>query len=181
MLAAMREPMMPRPRNPIRSDISAWGTSESSSARGLDAQPLSWGQRTGRLAGQRPAVEQIASRHPIAASRRSTRAVPAPLRDQREGHLLLRLDHPHHPVAAAVPALPAGAAPDRILEHPQREFPLQCLDWSVQRVAHRHVHAAWTIGLLASSLTAAERLVVGEGPIAEAEVVHRALALRAPV
>ena len=44
----------------------------------------------------------------------------------------------------------------------QRELALERLDRRVQRVAHRHVHAAGPVGVRARALAAAERLVVGE-------------------
>ncbi len=86
----------------------------------------------------------------------------------------------HDAVAAAVTARAARAAAQRVLDDAQRELALERLDRRVQRVAHRDVHAARPVGVRARALAAAERLVVGEALVAEREVVHRALALRAP-
>ena len=64
-LAAMREPMMPRPRKPMRSDMP-----ESSTTGRFDAQPLARLERAGDLAGQR-------------ARRRAGRARARPARRRR--------------------------------------------------------------------------------------------------
>src|SRR5271155_5711047 len=173
-LAAMREPMMPRPRKQIRSGIP-----ESSPTGGFDAQPLARPQCAGGLARQAVAVELIAPPRSRLAAEGPGGGVAATLGDQREAHLRQRLQLADDAIAAAVHARAAGAAAQRVLDHAQREFPLERLDRSVERVAHRHVNAARAIRAGARALAASEGLVVGEARVAEREVVHRALAERA--
>ena len=122
---------------------------------------------------------RLRPRAPSAPPRGAARRVPAALGDQRQLHRRERLELAHDPVAAAVRARAARAAPDRVLDDPQRELELQRLDRRVQRVRHRDVHAGRAVGVRARALAAAERLVVREGVGAEREVVHRALAERA--
>ena len=86
----------------------------------------------------------------------------AALGDQREAHRRQRFDLADDPVAAAVGALAAAAAPQRELAHPQRELGLQRLDRRVEGVRHRDVDRARAVGVGAGALAAAERLVVGE-------------------
>src|SRR5208283_3788593 len=124
-LAAMREPMIPSPRNPMRSPA---GIAPSSTTGRFDAQPLRRLQPAGDLAGERAPVSA-----PGAAAR-ARRPMAAALSDQREVHRLERLQLAHDAVAAAVPAGAAGAAPQRVLDHAQREFALERLDGRVQRV-----------------------------------------------
>src|ERR1035437_6657271 len=178
-LAAMREPMIPRPRKPTRSGVAGSGISESFPTGGLDAQPLPLCERARALAGQRRAVEQIATRCAGLSAGGAAGGVAAALGDQREGHLAQRLQLAHDAVAAAVRTRSAGAAPQGVLQDAQREFALERLDRRVERVAHRHIHSRGSVAIRACALPAAERLVVGEGLIAEREVVHRALPLRA--
>src|SRR5258708_1205723 len=177
-LAAIREPMMPRPRKPMGSP---WGAIAESSPTGrFDAQPLPGRQRPGGLARELPAVEQVTAGQSVGAAPRPPGAVTAALGDQGEGHLPQRLELPHHAVAASPGPCSSGSAPPRVLEGAQREFPLERLDRGVQRVAHRHVHPARAVGIRAGSLAPAERLVVGEALVSHAHVVHRALPLRHP-
>ena len=77
-------------------------------------------------------------------------------------------------------AVPARAPPERILDHPHRKLELERLDRGVERVAHRHVHAARAVRVRARALTAADRLVVDDvfGP--ERDVVHRPLSESSP-
>src|SRR5271167_2525139 len=173
--AAMREPMMPRPRKPIRSDMA-----ESSSTGRFDAYPLAGLERAGELAGQSAPVELVAAALPRLAAVGPSGRVAAALGDQREGHLRERFDLPHDAVAAAMEPAAAGAAAQGVLGDAQREFALERLDGRVQGVAHRDVHAARAVGVRAGALAAAEGLVVGEERVPEREVVHRALAERPP-
>ena len=110
----------------------------------------------------------------------AARGMAPALGDQREGHVRQRFELAHDAVAAAMAPGAPGAAAQRVLEDAQRKLPLERLDRRVERVAHRDVHAARSVGVRAGALAAAERLVVGEARVAEREVVHRALALRAP-
>ena len=136
-------------------------------------------QATGRLRRQLLAVEQVAPARAGLAAVGAGRRVAAALGEQRVAHRRERLELAHDPVAAAVLAVAAGAAPQRVAHDAQRELQLERLDRRVERVRHRDVHAARAVGVRAGALAAAERLVVGEVVGAEREVVHRALAERA--
>src|SRR5271165_3049803 len=179
--AAMREPMMPRPRNPIRSEGRATSSDmpASSPTRRFHAKPLAGAHRAGELPGERPPVELIVSATPWLTPLGPAGCVAAALGDQREGHLLERFDLSYDAVAPAVGARASRAPAQRIRAHAQREFALERLDGRVERVAHRDVYAAGPVRVGARSLAAAERLVVGEARVPECQVVHRALAQRA--
>jgi len=104
--------------------------------------------------------------------------MPPALRQERERHLLERLELAHDPVAAMEPARAARAAAHGIASDAQGELELQRLHRRVQRVAHGDVHPRRAVGVRARSLASAECLVVGEALVAEREVVHRPLAER---
>ena len=183
-LAAIREPMIPRPRKPIRSLAGLPGCraaiAESSPTGRFDAQPLARAQRAGRLAGQRAPVEQVApGRAGLAAgcaraargggarrsARRSSRGAPRSSRTT-----------PSPPRWRPAPPEPRRSAYSITRSGNSRS---SASIGRVQRVAHRHVHAARPVGVRARALAAAERLVVGEALVAERQVVHRPLALGA--
>src|SRR4051794_33283692 len=155
-LAAIGSPMIPRPRNATRS-----GFAMSATSGGLDSQPVAAPQSTGGLGRRLVAVHEVAARGAWLASGGALRPVTAALGDERVGHLLERLDLADHAVAAAMPAFAAGTAAHRVLDGAQRELELERLHRRVERVAHRHVHRVRAVGVLARSLAAAERLVVG--------------------
>ncbi len=88
-LAAIREPMMPRPRKPMRSAPCSSRHPRILLHRGFDAQPLAGAQRARRAcpaiglcrrAGRVPCA-------PVAAAVAPRGRVAAALGDQREGHL----------------------------------------------------------------------------------------------
>src|ERR1700690_654690 len=87
----------------------------------FDAQPLPGAQRARDLAWQWLAVERVAPGRSRLAPGGAPRGVPAALGDQREGHLLQRLQLADHAVAAARVPGAAGAAPARVLHDAQRE------------------------------------------------------------
>src|SRR5215218_6171157 len=118
--------MIPNPTNPT-------GSPKSATSRRLDPQSLAGPQATARLGRQLVAVEQVAPRRPGRAARGAGRGVPAPLGEERELHLLARLELAHDAVAAAVPAGAAGAAPHRVARDQQRELELERLDRGVER------------------------------------------------
>src|SRR4051794_39548377 len=98
--------MIPRPRNATRS-----GFAMSATSRGLDSQPVAAPERTGGLRGDLVTVDEVATGGARIAPVRALRPVPAPLGDQRVGHLLERLDLANHAVAAALRAGAARPAP----------------------------------------------------------------------
>src|SRR4051812_6726832 len=100
----------------------------AAAAGGLDAQSLARAQRAQRLGTDVGAVDRVAPHRPRAAPVGARRSMPAALADQRVGHVLERLDLPDHAVAAAVGAVAARAAADRVLRDPQRERALERLD-----------------------------------------------------
>src|SRR5215207_381259 len=172
-LRAIGAPMMPSPTNPTRL-IRAMATT----SRSLDSQPVARSERARRLGGELPAVQQVPTRLARLSVLRPRWRVPAALRDQRVAHLGERLELPHNAVAAPPGALSARAAPQRVLDRPQRKLDLERLNRRVERVRHRHVHAAGPVGVGTGALATAEGLVVGEVVVAERQVVHRALAER---
>src|ERR1700729_20187 len=102
----MREPMMPRPRKPIRSAIStaSWC---------FDAKSLTGMKPTRRLCRQPlwlapcalPGIEadrRVAPRLARPAAVCARWRVAAALADQREGHLAKRLELAHDAIAAPV-------------------------------------------------------------------------------
>ena len=137
----------------------------SATSRGLDPQPVAGPEAAGRLRRQLLAVQQVPTRRARLAAVSAGRRVAAPLGDQREAHLVQRLELAHDAVAAAVPPGAARAAPQRVLDRAQRELELERLDRRVERVRHRHVHGARAVGVGARALAAAERLVVGEASL----------------
>src|SRR3984885_10906031 len=168
--AAIREPMIPRPRKPTEPNsggdscsagatLSFSGMSESSSAGGFNAQPLACVQDAGDLRSQRPTVQQIDPGHAGLAAVDAVGCMAAALGYQREGHLSECFQLAHYAVTAAVLSFPTGSVAQGVFDHPQREFALKRLDWRVERVAHRHVHAARPVRVCARALTAAKRLV----------------------
>jgi hypothetical protein len=76
-------------------------------------------------------------------------------------------------------ARPAGSTPHRELPDQDREVRLECLDRRIERVRHRDVLGARPICIRASSLAAANRLVVGPILPGQRQVVHRALSVGA--
>src|SRR3954447_17607232 len=109
--------MIPRPRNATRS-----GFAMSATSGGLDSQPVAAPQRTAGLRADLLAVHEVASRIAGLAAVRALRPLPAPLGDERVGHLVERLDLADHAVAAAVRAGPSRPSPHRVLDRPQRKF-----------------------------------------------------------
>src|SRR5258708_19622621 len=164
--------MIPSPAKPTRSRR---GASVPAAAGGLDPEPVTGSQATDGLAGQRCAVEQIASGRAIRATGSTARTVAASLADQGESHRLQRLDLAHDTVAAAVRTGAAGAAPQLVAHDAQRIGALERFDRGVERVAHRDVDAARPVGVRARALAAAERLVVGKALLAHPQAVHPSL------
>src|SRR5215203_3420121 len=163
--------MIPNPTNPT-------GSPKSATSRRLYPQSLAAPQATARLRRQLLAVEQVAPARAGFAAGGARRGVAA-LGQQRELHLLQRLELAHDAVAAALPAGAARTAPDGVAGDAQRELELERLDRRVERVRHRDVHAGRAAGVGARALAAAERLVVRERARAERDVVHRPLPERA--
>src|SRR4051794_27929140 len=162
--------MIPSPRNATRSAFAMSATSG-----GLDSQPVAAPQRTGGLRRDLLAIDEIPPGGARLAACRALRPVAAALGDERVRHLVQGLEVAHDAVAAAMPAAASGPAPHGVLDGPQRELQLERLDRRVEGVAHRDVHGARAVCVLARALAAAESLVVGELLVAEREVVHRAL------
>src|SRR6185437_4659045 len=129
---------------------------------GFDAQSLSGLQLAERLRGQLLAVEEVAPGRAIGAALRALRSMAPSLGDQRVAQRGECLDLPDDAVAALEAAGAARAAPQRVLDHPQRELELERLNGGVERVAHRHVDRARPVGVGARALTAADRLVIDD-------------------
>ena len=163
-LAAIREPMIPRPRKPI------FGCRSPGIGRILPhlAFRCAAAARPPVFPSPCPPARSPSSRSrpaaPGGAAVGAARCVAAALGDQRVAHLGERLQLAYDAVASAVGARAARAATQPVVEHPQREFALERLDRRVQRVAHRDVHGARAVGVRARALAAADRLVVGERP-----------------
>src|SRR5918994_7296692 len=153
--------MMPSPTKPTES------LAMPATSRCLDPQPLSGAQLAARLRLQLLAVEEVAAPLARLAAVRARRGVAAALGQQGIAHVGESLDLAHDAVAAAVRPGAARLAPQRVLDDAQRELELERLDRRVERVRHRDVHAARAVGVRAGALAAAERLVVGEGVVAE--------------
>src|SRR5207249_1554948 len=98
--------------------------------------------------------EQVAAERARGTAAGARRRVAPPLGQERELHLRERLELPDDPVAAAESAALAGAAPDRVLPHPERELELERLDRRVQGVAHRDVDGRRPVRVGARALTA---------------------------
>src|SRR6188472_1604939 len=112
--------MIPSPTNPTRSTFSAISTT----SRCLDSQAVARPERPRRLRRQLLAVHEVPTRSARLSTVRPRWRVAAALRDQRVAHLRERLELAHHPVAAAVCPVSARAAPQRVLDRPQRELEL---------------------------------------------------------
>src|SRR6202035_2015937 len=123
--AAIREPMIPRPRKTIRSTVSSGDISESSPTGRFDAQPPAAAQRARALAGGGAPAVAVPPGRPRQSAMGAARGMAPALGDQREGHLAQRLELAHHAVPAAVPSGAPGSPSQRILQDPQREFPLE--------------------------------------------------------
>src|SRR5690242_10012195 len=138
--AAIREPMIPMPRKAtffiscIRGRLAL---AVSAAARRLDSQPVAGLQRARRLRRQLVAVQQVAAGLSRRAAGGARRRMAAALGDQREAHLVERLELTLDAIPAAELAGAARPAPDRVLDGAQRELQLQRLDRRVQCVAHR--------------------------------------------
>src|ERR1700677_2376304 len=191
MLAAIREPMIPRPRKPTTPTppaalLSLSCMPESSPTWRFDAQPLAGVQLAGALGWQQLPVEQVAPARPGGSALRATWRVAPALCDQRELHLAPRSELAHDAFPAAVQSGSAGASTQGVRAHAQREFPLEGLDRGVHGVAHRDMHRARSVCVRAGALATAQRLVVGEPGLrergssaGEGQVVHGALTLGA--
>src|ERR1700730_16097604 len=123
MFAAIRLPMIPRPRSPIRSAgeaiCSARGAicstggaicllmPESSSTGGFDAQTGALLELARELGWELLAIEQVPASLAWLFSRRSWGAMTSALRYQRQLHLAQRFDLAYHAIAAAPPAFAA--------------------------------------------------------------------------
>src|SRR4051812_29875624 len=178
-LAAIREPMIPRPIQPTRM-AGTLRRAVPTAARRLEPQALAGAQRPGSLRLELVALEQRATRRAGLAAVGPRGRMAAALGEDREGHLLERLGFADHAIAAAVAARAAAAPAHRVLGHPQRELEFERLDRCVERVRHGDVDRARAVGVRARALTAAQRLVVGEVLVAEGDVVHRPLTERSP-
>src|SRR3954469_19839976 len=158
-LRAMREPMIPRPRNATRSAVPA-------AAWGVDSESVTGSQATRDLGGKPIPIERVPPDRAIGAAGRAAGRVAPALGDQAEAHIGERLQLAHDAVAATVGTVAARATADGVLDRAHRELALERLDWSVERVAHRDVHGAWAVSVLACTLAPAERFVVGEVVVA---------------
>src|SRR6478752_7775232 len=106
----------------------------------LQVLPAKEGSRG--LRRQLRAVEQVDAQRTVGAAGGAGWRVPATLGEQRVRHRLERLDLADDAVAAVVRAGATAAPADRVAHDAQRELELERLDRRVQRVRHRHVHAA---------------------------------------
>src|SRR5262245_10360456 len=123
--------MIPRPQKAtLRTSPSAI----SATSGGLDAQPVSGAERARRLRRQLVPVQQVPTRRARLAALGAGRGVAAALRDQREAHLVERLELAGDAVAAAVAAGAPRAVAARVRNRPQRELELERLDRGVERV-----------------------------------------------
>src|SRR5688572_11457231 len=109
--------MIPSPMKPMRSRSAM-----AASSRGLDPQAHARPQATRRLRGQLLAVEQVAPARAGLAPVRAARRVAPALGEQREAHLVERLQLAHDAVAAAVAAGAAGVAADGVLDNTHGEL-----------------------------------------------------------
>src|SRR3954452_19191877 len=119
--AAIREPMIPIPRNAMRLIGSGIrrrlpGRSVPATAGRLYPQPVAGLQGARRLRRQLVAVQQVAAGLARLAAVRAGRRVAAALGDQRVAHLVECLQLAHHPVAAAELAVTARPPPHRVLD-----------------------------------------------------------------
>src|SRR5439155_24287322 len=103
--AAIREPMIPSPRNAnllgVRASRILELLSMSASSRCLDPQPPARPQDAGRLRRRLLAVDQVPARLARRSARGARRCVAAALGDQRVAHLRERLELADDAVAAA--------------------------------------------------------------------------------
>src|SRR3954453_12374202 len=148
--------MMPSPTNPTDSFAMA------ATSRCLDPQTLTGAQATRRPRLELLAVQQVAAPLTRLTAVGARRRVASTLGEQGVAHVGERLELADDPVAAAVRAAAAGAAPQGVARHAQRELELERLHRGVERVGHRDVDAARAVGVGACPLPAPERLVVGE-------------------
>ena len=151
----------------------------SATSGGLDSQPVAGPEGARRLRRQLLAVQR--GSYPARRARRPRRPGGACRRRSVISEKRISASASSSRTTPSPPRWRAGAAraaPQRVLDGPQRELQLERLDRRVERVRHRHVHGARAVGVRAGALAAAERLVVGEVVVAEREVVHRALAER---
>src|SRR5438874_4859509 len=151
---------------------------EPAASRSLDRDDVALGEIAHGLRRERLAVQEVAARRARLPAALAPRGTNASLADEREPTGLQRLQLAHDPVAAMLPPGPAGPESKRVTPYSERVLELERLDRSREGVRHRHVHAAWPIRPWAGTLTAADRLVVGEAVVAEGHVVHRPLPLR---
>src|SRR3954454_12245381 len=180
--AARKALYMTRRSQPARRETSGAvpEPAATSAARRLDAQPLARPQLSSRLRLELLAIEQVAPARAVRSAIGTPRRVLAALGERRIRHRLERLELADDTVASAVRSGTAAVAPDRVLHDAHGELELERLHRRVERVRHRHVHRAGTVGVLACPLPAPECLVVREAIVAEREVVHRPLAERVP-
>src|SRR3954447_9452915 len=122
MCAAIGRPMMPSPRKATRSRLAM-----STTSRGFDPQTVTGSQATGRLRFDVLAVDAVAAARARLAAVGAARGGAAALGQQRVGHVAEGLELADDAVAAALLAVPAGVAPDRVLDGAQRELQLERL------------------------------------------------------
>src|SRR5687767_12028776 len=115
MFAAIGLPMIPRPRNAMRSSPAMCTTSWC-----LDSQPIAGPEATRRLRLELLAIEQVATALAVAAAVGPAWRVAAPLREQRVAHVGQRLDLADDAVAPGVPPVAAAAPAHCVLDRAQR-------------------------------------------------------------
>ena len=105
--AAIRDPMIPRPRKAMRMrrSYAAPGGGPSPPPPGVSIRRRSPGRRLARALGPESSpLSRLRPRAPSRAAARAARRVPAALGDQRQLHRRERLDLARDPVPAAVGA-----------------------------------------------------------------------------
>src|SRR5688572_32823414 len=114
--AAIGPPMIPRPQ---KATFSSGSLAISATSGGLDSQPVSGTEGARRLRRQLFPVQQVPAGGSGLAPLGAGRRVAAALGDEREAHLLERLQLAHDAVSAPVRAGAARPVPERVLDGAQ--------------------------------------------------------------
>src|SRR5260221_39666 len=109
------------------------------------------------------------------AARHAMRPYQAMSREDRGGHRLEKAQSAQRAIAAVPPATPARAVADLEALEAHREAPFEHFGVGEPRVRHVGLHHVGTVESRPRARAAADRLVILVLPIAEGEVVHRAL------
>src|SRR5919204_1105083 len=153
-----------------------WPTEPAAAGR-LDPDDVAGGEVARHLRGDRVAVERVAPGSPGLAAPLALRPMRPALGDDREPARLEHAELADDAVAAAMLAVAARAEAQAVPLDQQRVLELERLHGCRERVRHRDVDTARTVGVGTGSLPAADRLVVGEPVVSERDVVHRPLSL----